>query len=356
MSENEEEGIKTYKIREMNWPTLKTDRVVLIVGRRGTGKSTLFKYILSKVDPDFDHGIAMAPTPGSLETFRQIVPPSCVYDHYDGNKIEQIVNTATTLSLNGKKKRVFVFLDDCMADKKIFNSEAIRNIHMNGRHYGIFFVNLVQYVMDLPKSLRSQIDYVFALRENSSQIKRNLYENFFSVFDSYEEFDFTFNMLTEDNGCMILDNTSPTRGPEECIFWAKANPNVIPKKLGNRNSWKLHYSMYAPPFANLKMDDPFPFLNNNMDKKAEVKTLGAPGPQGPKAIVNENLNKKTRRKTANKKSGMVLTIEKRSVDGKMIMRPQSKKQETTPSSSAPQMAIDAHQKSEKVDDEFAWLK
>ena len=62
----------------------------------------------------------------------------------------------------GIKKKVFVILDDCMFDKKILTSKAARDIHMNGRHCGILFINLVQYAIDIPKPLRGQIDYVFA--------------------------------------------------------------------------------------------------------------------------------------------------------------------------------------------------
>ena len=63
-------------------------------------------------------------------------------------------------------------------------------------HLKILFLNIVQYVMDVPKAIRSQIDYVFALREPQRAYRENLYKNFFGIFPTYDEFSAAFDACT----------------------------------------------------------------------------------------------------------------------------------------------------------------
>ena len=60
----------------------------------------------------------------------------------------------------------------------------IREIFMNGRHRHVTLVIAVQYVMDMPPDLRTQVDYVFALRENVIKNRERLYRQFFGFLTS----------------------------------------------------------------------------------------------------------------------------------------------------------------------------
>ena len=67
---------------------------------------------------------------------------------------------------------------------------------MNGRHYKILFIITMQYALGVPPSLRTNIDYVFILREPYIANRKRIYENFagwqcelsaFKNFDSLPE-------------------------------------------------------------------------------------------------------------------------------------------------------------------------
>ena len=62
--------------------------------------------------------------------------------------------------------RVFLILDDCLYDNSWTKNTDIRSIFMNGRHYKILFLLTMQYALGIPPNLRTNIDYVFILREN----------------------------------------------------------------------------------------------------------------------------------------------------------------------------------------------
>ena len=51
----------------------------------------------------------------------------------------------------------------------------------------LYFVVAMQYVMDMTPDLRTQVDYVFALRESIISNKHKLWKYFFGMFEKFEE-------------------------------------------------------------------------------------------------------------------------------------------------------------------------
>lgn len=131
---HEEDGDQPeLNLRKFNWEAFKPDRVVMLVGKRGTGKSVLLRDLLSHLSVEYDAGVAMSPTPESQDMFREFMPDSCVFDEYSSEKIGEIVTKLRQFNHMGVYKRVFVLLDDCMFDASVLKSKQMRDIHMNGR-------------------------------------------------------------------------------------------------------------------------------------------------------------------------------------------------------------------------------
>lgn len=133
MSAYEEDELPQLDLRKFDFNMFKPDRVVMLVGKRGTGKSVLLRDLLSHLSLEYDGGVAMSPTPESTDMFREFMPDSCVYEDYTSEKIAEIVLKLREFNGVGIYKRVFVLLDDCMFDSKILKSIQMRDIHMNGR-------------------------------------------------------------------------------------------------------------------------------------------------------------------------------------------------------------------------------
>ncbi|AVK74698.1 hypothetical protein pqer_cds_276 [Pandoravirus quercus] len=294
-------------LRKFNWEAFKPDRVVMLVGKRGTGKSVLLRDLLSHLSVEYDAGVAMSPTPESQDMFREFMPDSCVFDEYSSEKIGEIVTKLRQFNHMGVYKRVFVLLDDCMFDASVLKSKQMRDIHMNGRHLKILFLNIVQYVMDVPKAIRSQIDYVFALREPQRAYRENLYKNFFGIFPTYEEFSAAFDACTENFGCIVVDSTARTNAIEDSVFWYRGSPNPPKFILGNRNFWKLHYMFYKAPVHALSDDDIIPALAHKY--KASKPTEEPPADK----------EKERPRKSGKKRRRDAIVVKKRDVDGAIII-------------------------------------
>jgi hypothetical protein len=231
-------------IRRFPIDRMKSHRVILLIGKRGTGKSTLLKDILYHIRQRIDVGFAMSPTHDTCKMFEDCLPRACIYHEYSLPAVHNLLASLNSLVDQNKHRDCGLFLDDCMYDKSIMKSNEMRQIHMNGRHLNMWFINSVQYLMDIGPELRSQIDYVFVLREPIRSNREKLHKYFFGIFDKYEEFSLVLDKTTENHECLVLDNTQVTNNIEDTVFYYKANPNIGKFRLGKPIYFKLDHHFH----------------------------------------------------------------------------------------------------------------
>ena len=211
----------------------------VFIGKRGTGKSTLVADILYYMRR-IKAGVAISATEDGNAYYSQFIPDILIHSEYKPEIIQQVINRQKKV-INSDTKTpegdVFVLLDDCMYDKKMIRDTNIRGIFMNGRHWRITFLLTMQYCMDLPPDLRSNIDYIFVLRENIIQNQEKIYKNFFGIFPQFSVFQDVLNSCTEGFDCLVLDNTSRSNNIKDCVFWYKATPDRK-FKVGTKELWK----------------------------------------------------------------------------------------------------------------------
>jgi len=92
------------------------------------------------------------------------------------------------------------------------------------RHWKVMLVITMQYPLGIPPNLRTNIDYVFILREPYLTNRKRIWENYASMFPTFESF------------CAVMDNTTE-------IFWYKAENNHPPFKLGSKEFWEISKTM-----------------------------------------------------------------------------------------------------------------
>lgn len=203
------------------------------------GNSVLQRDLLYHLSQKLDFGLAMTPTEESADTFRCHMPDSWIYNGFSTSKLDSMLNMQREMVKQKKARSLFIVLDDCMYDKKILKGLGIRDLFMNGRHLNITLCNAVQYVMDMGPDLRTQVDYVFALRENIISNKNKLWKYFFGMFEKYDDFARVMDKCTENHSCIVMDNTTGSCNVEECIFWYKATIDLPDFKIGKPIYWKL---------------------------------------------------------------------------------------------------------------------
>jgi hypothetical protein len=187
------------------------DKVSVFIGKRGTGKSTLVTDILYN-KRHLPVGIVMSATEEGNHHYKNFVPDIFIYGDYDREAIERVLASQKKIIGSGKAETgAFLLLDDCMYDRKFMKDTCIRQCFMNGRHWKLFFMMTMQYCMDLTPDLRTNVDYVFILRENVIQNREKLYKSFFGIFPTFDVFNQVMTACTENYECLVLDNTSKDR-------------------------------------------------------------------------------------------------------------------------------------------------
>ena len=226
------------RVRKFNPSTIKESRILFILGKRHTGKSVLMKDLLYHM-PRPDYVLAMAPTEDTLKMFREFLPESCIFDHFSQEKLERTVSLQKELVSRGKKRTVLILLDDCLYQKNVLKTTAMRHIFFNGRHDHISLMCAAQYMMDVDVSLRTNIDYIFTMRENILTNRQKLYKYYFGQFPKFDDFDKVMSACTQEYRTLVLDGTVSSVEPTDCVLWYKASPEVPPFKLCRPVFWKF---------------------------------------------------------------------------------------------------------------------
>ena len=227
------------RVKRFNPKGIKENRILFLIGKRHTGKSVLMKDLLYHM-PRPDYVLAMAPTEDTLRMFREFAPEACIFDHFDQEKLDQAVRLQKDLTAKGKKRNLLILLDDCMYQKGVLKSTSMRHIFFNGRHDNISLLCAAQYLMDIEPSIRTNIDYLFTMREQVLMNRKKLFQHYFGQFSKFDDFDKVLSACTQDYRCLVLDGTLPcAENPTDVVFWYKASRDIPEFQLCKPIFWKL---------------------------------------------------------------------------------------------------------------------
>ena len=222
--------------------------VVVLIGRRDTGKSFLVRDLLY-YHQDIPIGTVISGTEAGNGFFAAHVPKLFIHDEYNTAIIENILKRQKTVLKQIKKEmeaykrtsidpRAFVILDDCLYDNKWTKDKMMRLLFMNGRHWKIMLIITMQYPLGIPPNLRTNIDYVFILREPYIANRKRIWENYAGMFPTFESFCQVMDQCTENFECLVINNNSKSNKLQDQIFWYKA-ANHGNFRLGSKEFWEL---------------------------------------------------------------------------------------------------------------------
>jgi len=208
------------------------DKVICMLAKRGSGKSFLIRDLMY-YHSDIPIGTVISPTESSNKFFGDFVPGVFIHDEYAPGIIENINKRQKMImqkvneeeAIYGQTKidpRTFVILDDCLYDNSWVRDKNMRSIFMNGRHSKILFAFTSQFPLGIPPSLRTNIDYVFILRENIVSNRKRIYDHYAGMFPTFDVFCQVLDQVTQNFECMVIDNTAKSNKLEDQVFWYKA--------------------------------------------------------------------------------------------------------------------------------------
>jgi len=245
--------LKKFDMKNISFkPNENKGPVVVLIGKRDTGKSFLVRDLLY-YQQEIPIGTVISGTEEGNGFYGKMVPKLFVHNEYNTAIIENILKRQRTVLKQIKKEmetykrstidpRAFVILDDCLYDNTWARDKMMRLLFMNGRHWKVMLVITMQYPLGIPPTLRTNIDYVFILRENYIANRKRIYENYAGMFPTFESFCQVMDQCTENYECLVINNNSKSNKLHDQVFWYKAD-NHGDFRLGSKEFWELSKGM-----------------------------------------------------------------------------------------------------------------
>ena len=230
------------QLRKFDMSEIKDDKVVVLIGKRDTGKSFLCKDILYH-HKGIPVGQVISGTEGANQFYSKIVPKLFIHGEFDTQIVQNMIKRQKILidkinqGDNSIDPRCFLILDDCLYDNTWAKDKWMRSVFMNGRHYKMLFLLTMQYALGVPPNLRTNVDYVFILRENYVSNRKRLYEHYAGMFPSFEMFCQIMDQCTENYECLVINNNAKSNKLTDQVFWYKAEPHDD-FKIGAPSFWE----------------------------------------------------------------------------------------------------------------------
>ena len=262
--------MRKFNMREITFkPNENKGPVIVMIGRRDTGKSFLVRDLLF-YHQDIPIGTVISGTEAGNGFYSEHIPKLFIHEEYNTVLIENILRRQKTVLKQINKEiqtykrtqidpRAFVILDDCLYDQSWTRDKMMRLLFMNGRHWKIMLIITMQYPLGIPPNLRTNIDYVFILREPYLTNRKRIWENYASMFPTLEAFCAVMDQTTENYECLVINNNAKSNKLNDQIFWYKAEHQKN-FKLGSKEFWEISKTLdsddeeeiYDPNSANKK--------------------------------------------------------------------------------------------------------
>lgn len=245
---------------------------IVMLAKSCSGKSWLIRDIMYHMK-DIPCGSVVCPTEEVAEEkfYGNFVPESFIHYELNENILPLIFRRQEKMMDKNKKRklknekpvdfRTFLIMDDCMADARNWVKDPITlKLFNQGRHYGITFILALQYIMAVSPSLRTNIDFIFLLREDNKNNRKKIYDNFCGdVFPDINCFNKIFTKLTENYSAMVINNRARGTLLTDKIFWYRAKYRDS-FTLGIPSYLKFHEENFDPNYKEKKR---FNFANLN---------------------------------------------------------------------------------------------
>lgn len=149
--------------------TLK-NKTVCLCGKRGSGKTILAKELIENEKHLFSNIFLFSPTEKLNHDYKDLIKASHIFDNWSDKWCKMLFEKLTSVPKTELKHTLLVF-DDMGSESSMDNSKEFIKLFTRGRHLNIAVLSLNQYLYQLPKICRSNLDYLLVSQQNAQSVE-----------------------------------------------------------------------------------------------------------------------------------------------------------------------------------------
>ena len=173
----------------------KSDSNICIIGRRGTGISSIVKDILNNYSDNFiSNSLIISPTEKLNKNYIKYLKAKVIYE-CDTEIIDGY--------LKNKADGAIVF-DKC--DMRPLNHEFILKLLSSNKP----IIIAISFGTRFDQNIRNKFDYVFFMEEKTYTNQKYLYDNYGTIIPTFNMFERILLQLTDNYGSMVISNITNT--------------------------------------------------------------------------------------------------------------------------------------------------
>ena len=246
-------GSTKIKLNRFELKNMAEHATIAMIAKRASGKSYLTREILYH-KRNMPSCVVISKTEKLNKFYGKFVPDSYIYDSFETSILSKVYKRQGRLNEDNQKRkkdgkklkddRLMLIMDDCMSSKGAWvKDENVLELFFNGRHHHISFILTMQFALGIPPEMRSNFDYIFLLAEDFISNRKRLYDHYAGMFPSFDMFQQVFLDVTENYGCMVIDNRVHSKDITKKVFWYKAK--IAPQfKIGSKKYKTYHKKHY----------------------------------------------------------------------------------------------------------------
>jgi hypothetical protein len=228
-------------LKPFNIKKMPKESIVVLLGKRNTGKSVLVKDILFH-KREIPIGTVISHTDHLTHFYDKFIPNMLIHKNFSPEILTKVFERQTlALDRQWRAPHGFLVMDDCLSEAKTWTKDPnIKEIFFNGRHFKLFCIITMQSPLGLPGEFRTNVDYTFILKNNNHADRERIYKHYAGCFPS-----FSFFACTEDYHALVVDNTTTSNKLEDQVFYYKADIHDEKFKMCAPELWATNSRYYT---------------------------------------------------------------------------------------------------------------
>lgn len=208
---DEYDAINTYE--RINAPDIEEHASILVIGKRGSGRSTVVSSILNKYSEDFlTNSLIISPNERLTPFYKNKFPSTRIETEYKQDFIEEYLNAGSGA----------IILDNCLAGVKSWKNDLyLMELIHHAKYYNKLLIFVSSFPFGFDQDTRNSFDYVFLLQEDFFSNQKRMYDHYAGMYETFDLFRNDFVNLTKNFNAMVINQNSGKNNNDQ-ISWYNA--------------------------------------------------------------------------------------------------------------------------------------